>query len=77
MFPKQQILSLSLCVCVLLGACAQPAKKTDVLDLYELPRVGQPAVARPMVIDNDSYYMQPTGYKGCTQINDAPSCGGG
>ena len=61
--------------CLLLAACAPKAKTPDILNLYELPRAGQGA--RPLPVDNDSYYRQPTGYKGCATIADAPSCSGG
>ena len=64
--------------CVVLTACGGVGKKPDILDVYEQPRAIQP---RPIAIDNDSYYSQPgsyqPSYKGCTNINDAPSCGGG
>ena len=63
-----------LCACVFLAACGQSTRKRDVMDMYDLPR-GQQAL--PQARDNDSYYSQPTVYKGCAVINDAPSCGGG
>jgi hypothetical protein len=62
----------SLCAYTLLGACATVAKKPNIMDLYELPTAAQPSSG-----DNDSYYVQPSSYKGCAVINDAPSCGGG
>lgn len=57
----------------MLAACAPAAKKSDVIDLYQQPA----GAVRPLPSDNDSYYTQPTGLKGCTTINDLPSCGGG
>ena len=67
-FPNEYVTLLG--VAVWLAACAPPAKKADVMDMYELPRSTVP-------VDNDSYYTQPAVYKGCLVINDAPSCGGG
>lgn len=60
-----------------LAACAPAPKKTDVIDLYQQPTHTTPGATRPVPSDNDSYYTQPTVYKGCTTINDLPSCGGG
>jgi hypothetical protein len=61
-----------------LTACGGIGKKPDVFDAYG--QSGTPA-SHPVIIDNDSYYSQPgsyqPSYKGCTNINDAPSCGGG
>ncbi len=71
---KHVPLRFVLCCCML-AACAPQARKADVMDLYELPQKGVGAKSLP--IDNDSYYSQPAVYKGCTTINDAPSCGGG
>lgn len=74
----QQRFLLSACVCLLVAGCgASPSKRSDVLDIYELPRAGQGATIYTAPVDNDSYYVQPQGYKGCAQVNDAPSCGGG
>lgn len=70
--------SLCLALCVMLSACVQTgAKKADVMDMYELPRAGHGTTIYVAPVDNDSYYVQPTGYKGCAQISDAPSCAGG
>lgn len=73
---NRQDVSLCIAICLMLTACMQSggSKRSDILNMYELPRA-HPGVAMP--VDNDSYYTQPTVYKGCTQINDAPSCGGG
>jgi hypothetical protein len=74
---KQKFL-VPVCLCVVLTACgAAPSRKSDVLDIYELPRAGQGTTIYTAPVDNDSYYVQPQGYKGCAQIGDAPSCGGG
>jgi hypothetical protein len=72
-----QGLSFSFCLCIILTACTPPDKKADVMDLYELPRAGRAVTVTPLAVDNDSYYVQPNNYQGCTVINDAPSCGGG
>ncbi len=77
MSVRSHPLCLLLCFCVLLSACAAPAKRQNVLDLYELPHVPAAAAARPTAVDNDSYYSPPAVYQGCMMINDAPSCGGG
>jgi len=76
MLLSRQSAFFHLFVCAVLTACASPSKKADILDLYELPRTSTTS-PHPYATDNDSYYVQPTGYKGCTMINDAPSCGGG
>jgi uncharacterized lipoprotein YmbA len=55
-------------VCILLAACGGSSSSHS--NLYDLPS-GQ---THP---DYDSYYTQPTNFKGCALINDAPSCGGG
>lgn len=69
---------LCLGVVSLLAACVNPsAKRTDVLDIYEMPRATQGRTIYVAPTDNDSYYTQPGGYVGCGQIGDAPSCGGG
>jgi len=60
----------------MLVGCGDRPKKHDIMDMYELPRA-KVGGAHSYGADNDSYYIQPTGYKGCTMINDAPSCGGG
>lgn len=62
---------------IVLAACAPAAKKSDVIDLYQQPTRAATGNVRPVPSDNDSYYTQPTGIKGCTTINDLPSCGGG
>lgn len=67
-----------LCACVFVTACGSPApKKSDILDIYDLPRGAQGKTIYVMPVDNDMYYTQPGGYSGCAQIGDAPSCGGG
>lgn len=58
-----------------MAACTPQPKTPNALNLYELP--GAVRSTRPLPVDNDSYYSQPTGYKGCATINEAPSCGGG
>lgn len=65
----------SAALCLLLSSCAPANRKSDVLDIYELPTNGRGGNAP--AVDNDSYYTQPGAYKGCAVINDAPSCGGG
>lgn len=76
--PEKHLFLLPVCVCMLVAACgASPSRKADVLDIYELPRAGQGTTIYTAPVDNDSYYVQPQGYKGCAQIGDAPSCGGG
>ena len=77
MLTARHSLTLGLFLCVLLTACAPAAKKSNVLDLYELPRAGQGTTIYITPVDNDNYYVQPMGYKGCAQIGDSPSCGGG
>ncbi len=68
---KQASVGILVPLCVVLSACAIPNQGSKV-DLYALPQA-----TSHMPLDNDSYYIQPSGYKGCQQINDAPSCGGG
>jgi hypothetical protein len=65
-----------LLLCVGVAACASPQKKFDVMDMYNVPHAA-PATAPAVTVDYDNYYTQPTGYRGCAVINDAPSCGGG
>lgn len=77
MINRHYHFSLIICCCLVLAACARPARKFDVLDLYDLPQANPISARYPVAVDNDSYYSQPGGYKGCAEINDAPSCGGG
>lgn len=74
MFHPKYHVALSLCLCVLVAACA-PSARRSASDMYQLPT--NAAVPAHVPVDNDSYYSQPTVYKGCMVINDAPSCGGG
>jgi hypothetical protein len=77
MHPSRSLLWLHSFLCVALVGCGDPPKKHDIMDMYELPRVSTTGSAPRYGVDNDSYYVQPTGYKGCNTISDAPSCGGG
>ncbi len=63
-----------LLLCAGVAACGGAPKKSNVMDMYDVPN---PASGHPVNVDYDSYYTQPTTYKGCAVINDAPSCGGG
>lgn len=58
-------------MCVMVAACTTPTKQRSIQDMYS------PSATSHMPVDNDAYYSQPTVYKGCMVINDAPSCGGG
>lgn len=58
---------LMLAVTTGLNGCA---KSKTVDDMYAIPAMGTGH-------DNDAYYTAPIMYKGCAQIGDAPSCGGG
>ncbi|MDX2095256.1 MAG: hypothetical protein SFW64_04880 [Alphaproteobacteria bacterium] len=73
MIFRQQFSPPVILLFCMLSACAASQKKSDVMDLYELPRSGQAAAPA----DNDSYYTQPAVYKWCGNISEAPSCGGG
>ena len=73
MHTDKQLNMLGLLACVLLVACTPGAKSYS-----------KDSPSGRATIDNDSYYIQPgsyiptsPSYGGCTQINDAPSCGGG
>ncbi|MFZ4542272.1 MAG: hypothetical protein ACOYNL_10870 [Rickettsiales bacterium] len=60
---------LTVLLCAALTACGTIGQsKSNISNMYDLPSTYQ---------DNDAYYRQPTTYKGCAVINDAPSCGGG
>ena len=77
MFNSRHALPVSLCLCVLLGACVKSSKQSDPVNLYAFPPTQAQPYAHPVVIDNDSYYSSPMMYKGCASISEAPSCGGG